>query len=305
MNSHIQSGATGTRPRISGFEVASWIVVALLFVTIILLLPAWGFFSVAVEQGWLPALASSTSRYLGYALLIAISVFIPAMIIAVRTSHASNEAQTFADIESGGRYFVYLRSFVIEDEFVSYGRAPILWAGLFNKMFGGAFGLDADLLLAVQDRNCSLVRIGGKQSLGVPAYRPDDVEWRDFFDKLARGAKGIFIFPFLTEGTMWELSWVIENALPKTVFVLPPLKIGMVLTERPVLGSYADSYDQIKDHYRGRVNFPDYDASGLLFMLGSDENGVGVTVRRDFDEDAFDELVRSLASDTERALETG
>jgi hypothetical protein len=39
---------------------------------------------------------------------------------------------------------------------------------------------------------------------------------------LANDAVGIFVLPSVTEGAAWELAWLIEHALHKTVFIVPP-----------------------------------------------------------------------------------
>jgi hypothetical protein len=146
-----------------------------------------------------------------------------------------------ACVESGGRYFLYLRSFEFEndvrlreDSFEAWMRtcwtralrtSPRFYVAMALKQWGPTLG------------------IGGVRGPGMTLYTSSDMGWQQDFVRLAEGAAGIFVLPSVTPGSAWELDWLCVNTLDKTVFLFPP--------------QYAvsrDAWDPFWDHYVEFIN---------------------------------------------------
>jgi len=92
----------------------------------------------------------------------------------------------------------------------------------------------------------------------------NDATWKNDLTLLGRYADMIVVVPCATEGTSWEIEWVMINKfLKKTVFVMPPS-----------LGNrqqwWEEKWVALKrwSRYLG-LAFPDYSSDGLFFALGT------------------------------------
>lgn len=113
-------------------------------------------------------------------------------------------------------YMVYLRSFVASARLPRYEIGP--WGQVsFEELL--ACQLDLQLLIALG--NVELEQFGPGR---VPTT---DENWRDVLRALVMEARWLLVIPAPTEGTSWEIEWVVVNKfLHKTFFIMPPPKAG-------------------------------------------------------------------------------
>ena len=129
----------------------------------------------------------------------------------------------FRHIDEGSTrtFFVYLRPFYVTNKLVE--------AGFFDPfsplsiLKDTDFYLESQLVKAMKQLG-PIVGLGRPgESLGVGRILTTEYEWKQNVAKLLVTAKIIFCIPSTREGTLWEVSYVIENRyLSKTIFVMPP-----------------------------------------------------------------------------------
>lgn len=145
-------------------------------------------------------------------------------------------------------------------------------------------------LLAVGDRDFKKRTGPGLLSIG-------DEPWQKLVCKLIKRSEKVFIMPWPSKGTLWEIKYLIENDyLGKTLFIMPP-SYGIDTQKRMASSSGMDNaYDgvffykiastRLPDEHPGLAVFkgyneaanilldmgielPKYDESGKIFFLSS------------------------------------
>lgn len=113
-----------------------------------------------------------------------------------------------------------------------------------------------------------LVALGNPevQAFGAGKITTYDETWRNDLTLLGKNSDMIIVVPCATEGTSWEIEWVVINKfLKKTVFVMPP-------SSRDRQQWWEENWVALQhwSRYLG-LTFPDYASDGLFFALGPEQ----------------------------------
>jgi tetratricopeptide (TPR) repeat protein len=153
-----------------------------------------------------------------------------------------------------GSYLLYLRSFVATPMMPKHRVAH--W---------GDVDLEEILASKLDLGPWPLVALGNPEvrSFGAGKIQTYDATWKNDLTLLGKHADMIVVVPCATEGTSWEIEWVVINMfLKKTVFVMPPSS-----------GNHQQWWEEnwVKlqrwSRYLG-LAFPDYASGGMFFALG-------------------------------------
>ena len=211
-------------------------------------------------------------------------------------------------IAGGAPFVLYLRPFAIERRLIGYlpmiGGLPYVWAIPLMRYL---FGLEAYLKRAIEPAGLELIAIGEVDgTAGIAKIKPTDDEWQDLFIDHALRSRCIVVVPFTSAGSVWELDWIVENALAKTILVLPSVEqdpfIGLVKTH-----ALPQQWQAICARYSSRLALPDYPLDGRLLTFRPERRAVGDTRwvadqtlefgRADFDT-ALARMLRSRSADS-------
>lgn len=100
--------------------------------------------------------------------------------------------------------------------------------------------------------------------------------------------------PFATTSTLWEFEWILANAFPKTVFILPPADTERFYGKAKLAFEYDRGWQEMRAKYADRVQLPEYDASGLVFTL-TERDGILVPEQAQmFADDAFEAVLDAI-----------
>lgn len=157
-------------------------------------------------------------------------------------------------------YTLYLRSFKYSDKLpiqIQWGvKYPLLSKLLYYKL-GMRLNNDLEANLAYAlDTTFPLVSIGNTLNIGSgkPVVHK---KWQVEFAKLVKYTKTIFIVPFYTESTFWEISTLIKNNLIEIcVFIMPP-------------GKKKEWQKSINEYKKIGLLLPEYQKNGLVFTYDS------------------------------------
>ena len=127
--------------------------------------------------------------------------------------------------------------------------------------------LDLEELLACRLDRSPLIALGNPEleRFGPGRAQTTDKHWRKVLRALAMEAQMLLVIPAQTQGTSWEIEWVVTNKfLHKTCFVMPPPGPGDETW-------WADTWRELKTwSARLGVNLPEYTPQGCLFRLTSE-----------------------------------
>jgi hypothetical protein len=157
-----------------------------------------------------------------------------------------------------GGYLLFLRSFRASPMLPTYHVTP--W---------GDVDLE-DIIASKLDLGpWPLIGLGNPDvhAFGAGKIQTDDATWQRDLTALGMHADLIVVAPCATDGTCWEIEWiVIQKFLKKTVFVMPP-STG----ERQTW--WTENWAALRrwSRYLG-LAFPDYSADGLFFALGPEQS---------------------------------
>jgi signal peptidase I len=173
----------------------------------------------------------------------------------------------------GSEFVLYLRSFFTSRHLPIRNSMP----SIYDRQLVGRFW-DLEFALAYSfDSLYRLVAIGDKKrSYGAGKIQIDDKHWQELFAELAAKAKLIFIVPFATSGTLYEVSWLLArpNLLRKTIVIMPPTylrlsSLGALLFGRGHLQRWNKARTLLR---RNGFEMPPYKRRGALILL--DDNGL-------------------------------
>lgn len=157
-----------------------------------------------------------------------------------------------------GKYILYLRSFIAKAAMPRH---------LLEKW--GDVSLEEIVASRLDAGSYPLIALGNLevQDFGAGKIQTDDATWQRDLVALGRQANYIIVVPCVTDGTCWELEWIVVNQfLRKTVFVMPAVKGD----DRWWQTNWATLRQWSR--YLG-LSFPEYDSQGLFFALTS-EGGI-------------------------------
>lgn len=120
--------------------------------------------------------------------------------------------------------FLYLRPFDIDGQIqVPNPEKSLFWRNLIPTSANGIpsrVNIE-ELILQTLDKRGTLIGIGRKTSvIGSGKVIAADSEWRRYFEVLATKATCIISIPSLHSSTLWELEWLIDNALCSRVMMI-------------------------------------------------------------------------------------
>jgi hypothetical protein len=198
-----------------------------------------------------------------------------AMMAIDRLQKPAEYENTAARIGAGAPFVLYLRPFAIERRLLGYlplvGGLPYIWTIPLARYL---FGLEAYLNHAIEPAGFLLIAIGEMdETVGIAKLKPTDAEWRDLFVDLGRRASAIVVVPFTSAGSVWELDWIVENALAKTVLVLPPVNqdpfIGVVRNH-----DLPRQWLALRTRWAERLKLPAYPVQGLLLTFRAERSEI-------------------------------
>jgi hypothetical protein len=127
--------------------------------------------------------------------------------------------------------------------------------------------LDLEELLACRMDRSPLIALGNPEleRFGPGRAQTTDDSWRKVLRALAMEAQMLLVIPAYTQGTSWEIEWVVTNKfLHKTCFVMPPPGPGDETW-------WTDTWHELKTwSVRLGVNLPEYTPQGCLFRMTSE-----------------------------------
>ena len=106
-------------------------------------------------------------------------------------------------------------------------------------------------------------------------FEVEDNQWQEKLKLLAKHAKGILLMPALSEGTLWEVGYLMNHPqlLKKAIFLMPPKpeSLRAKLKVKPSL--LEEEWALLLKAFRAEgSNFPAYNKNGMLFTLNSQGN---------------------------------
>ena len=195
-------------------------------------------------------------------------------------------------LENDREYFLYLRSFVTSKRLLVRNRLP----GLLDRLLVGSFW-DLEFALAYAFESvCPLVAIGlagggvGASKLSVPDHR-----WKEVFTETAQKARLIFIVPFATTGTLYEIMALAGDAalLRKTVWVMPPSYFG--LRWSILFSVHGRRWEKVRKTLAASgIALPRYSRRGGLFILDNRGSPMKQISTDDFSEERMRPFAQSL-----------
>lgn len=155
-----------------------------------------------------------------------------------------------------GRFMLYLRSFIGDPHM------PVFDAGPWGDV-------DLEELLAARAAAgpYPLVALGNPEidAGGAGKIQTQDDTWQEDLDLLGKHADFVIVVPCPTEGTSWEIEWVVtRKLLKKTVFVMPP-------SSGEHQAWWAEQWSALREQSRLLgLAFPGHDAAGSFFALSAE-----------------------------------
>lgn len=111
-----------------------------------------------------------------------------------------------------------------------------------------------------------IICIGNKvTTVGATRVSTTDQEWKAVFLDLASRAKAIVCVPFPSAGSLWEIEWIGQNAIQKTVFLVPDdTSVGKDK-------SYEPYWNQSLTAFGWLGQIPPYRDSGFIFTVPAEK----------------------------------
>lgn len=180
--------------------------------------------------------------------------------------------QVTAGMNPARPYFVYLRPFDIDGRFVE---APRKGAdGAYVEEYGwptASHDLESALALLVYPCGDLVALSDEPGEAGAGYVRSTDLSWQEEVEALCEYAEGVFVVPFDSDGTAWEVETLVRRGwLSKSAFVMPATPV----TQR-VFGLRLFSRDYRALWAAGRARYtaldlPEYNARGAVVLAGAD-----------------------------------
>jgi hypothetical protein len=166
-------------------------------------------------------------------------------------------------------YFIYLRPFLIDGQFME-GHIGQQDDAFYDEY--GWVGAYEDLefyLAALIWPHSQIVAISNKSTGSGAGYIPSDNEsWQRKVRELCKYAEGIFVVPFSSEGTSWEVEMIIERGyLSKTFWVMPP---QFPIVHRLVPSRLLTDFNKLWERGRAKyemLKLPEYDWKGAVVFV--------------------------------------
>lgn len=237
----------------------------------------------AFRPGWIAQIFfyfGAFAVYTGYrsdALWLGVAVALPVLLIggwlAGRDEHdavkSANEVASSALERALSRarrgeqlaVTLYLRPFRITGQLpLDNPRAGAL---MTPESFAEPRELDLETMIASElSDSLPLVALGEPgEHVGAGRVATSEDDWQDAVKSLAGAAHRILVVPSAQPGTLWELGWLLDNAvLGKTVFLMPP-------APRDGADVEADWASATEAARQLGIELPPYDDEGCLFTL--------------------------------------
>ena len=109
-----------------------------------------------------------------------------------------------------------------------------------------------------------LVALGKKgEQVGAGRIESSESDWQRLLKLLAEKAKLIFIIPYDSGGTKWEIDFIKKNKLiKKTIFVMPPQGIKSL--------NWSEQWRKVASSVKiSGFQLPSYNTNGMLFSMVS------------------------------------
>jgi len=169
-------------------------------------------------------------------------------------------------------FFVFLRPFDIDGKF--YAAPSCIPADYAYVEEYGWPTADHDMENALANMVYShglLIAISDKPGeAGAGYFKSTDETWQEEVPAICDPAAGIFMVPFASVGTAWEVDLLVHSSwLEKTFFVMPaeqPRRLGI----KGMTVDYRDMWSAGRKLYQN-LSLPDYDEQGEIFQLIDDE----------------------------------
>lgn len=164
----------------------------------------------------------------------------------------------------GSHYSLYLRPFSISNNLpipLSLEFGNTLFESLFIDDYLKKKYNDFETIIAnALEKTSPLIGLGNTYGLGSGKAIADESSWQGDFVRLSKFAKAVFVIPFSTKSTMWEVANLIaNNQINKCIFTMPPFIEGM-----------PDEWQRsIYKYQEIGLKLPDYDIKGLFFSFNS------------------------------------
>lgn len=164
-------------------------------------------------------------------------------------------------------FVLYLRSFTRVDKV----KVPnTLKNAVERELMGGKWDFELSLSAAISDL-FDIIAIGRKGfGLGAAKLLTENSHWKNVVNDLMHRASVVYLIPFPSPGTTWEISQIIEqeDLRRKTIFFMPPS------TTMEALFRKRDKKWNEVNTLLGNAILPAYDKKGMLFMLGENNSHV-------------------------------
>lgn len=171
-----------------------------------------------------------------------------------------------------GPYFVYLRPFTVDKLFV-YADFRTRAGGEYVEKYGvstSRHDLESALALLLEGHG-ALVCLSDQPGLASAGHvKSSDEDWQGDVVKLCEAAAGIFIVPFDTPGTRWEVATIIERGwLDRTLFVMPVRTVLHKWLRVPWLSAdYGGLWERARATYQASgLRLPAYDRRGAVVRM--------------------------------------
>ena len=165
-------------------------------------------------------------------------------------------------------FFVFLRPFDIDGKFYAAPSGiPADYAYIEEHGWPTA---DHDMESALANLVYShglLIAISDKPGeAGAGYFKSTDETWQDEVPAICAKAAGIFMVPFASEGTAWEVDLLVRSGwLEKTFFVMPAEQ-SRRLSIKWMTVDYREMWSAGRERYQS-LPLPDYDEQGEIFQL--------------------------------------
>jgi signal peptidase I len=170
-----------------------------------------------------------------------------------------------SELQPQGSYYLYLRPFGSAKKY-RIKSALRNWGD--RALCGRLWDIETALSFALQ-RYGPIFAIGDKYgSIGAIKVFTDDTTWKEKFAQLCHATQLIFILPFQSPSTAWEIRQVVENAdwRSKAIFVMPPT---LTVWGR-IVGFVQKSWERSSEEMASTIRLPAYQPNGALFTINAD-----------------------------------
>lgn len=181
-------------------------------------------------------------------------------------------------------YSLYLRAFS------TTGKMPKQVVHNNFEQKWGEIHSDFESIIALSVENfCPLIALGHKgENIGAGRVECNEIDWKKKLKKLAQKAKYIFIIPFNTKGTLWEIDFIKKyKIIDKCIFLMPNVGKMFIWGEKHEV-NWGDKWNNILNATKNiDIQLPKYDPKGMIFLVNgsgkvtfSDEIGSELKIKK-------------------------